>query len=75
MKRYLDAGSITVISMTFILFVLALFTKGMTHDLLLEAGVLLVSVKLIMMAYRTGTYYQSILGELKDIKEALNKKI
>ncbi|MDY0098978.1 MAG: hypothetical protein RBR81_07225 [Bacteroidales bacterium] len=75
MKRYLDAGSITVISMTFILFVLALFTKGMTHDLLLEAGVLLVSVKLIMMAYRTGTYYQSILGELKDIKEALSKKI
>lgn len=74
MKRYLDAGSITVIGMTFILFGLALFTKGMTHDILLEAGVLLVSVKLIMMAYRTGTYYQSILGELKDIKEALNKK-
>ena len=68
MKRYLDAGSITVISMTFILFVLALFTKGMTHDLLLEAGVLLVSVKLIMMAYRTGTYYQSISGSLRILR-------
>lgn len=75
MKRYLDAGSITVISITFILFVLALFTKGMTHDILLEAGVLLVSVKLILMAYRTGMYYHNILKELNDIKESLNKNI
>jgi hypothetical protein len=27
------------------LFILALLTKGFTHDLLLEAGVLLVSIK------------------------------
>ena len=30
-----------------------LFLKGFTHDLLLEAGVFLVSVKLILMSYRS----------------------
>jgi len=40
---------------TFVLFAVALFAKGFTHDLLLEAGVLLVSVKLILMAYRNTT--------------------
>jgi hypothetical protein len=48
-KRF-DPGSLLVIVITFILFVAALFTKGFTHDLLLEAGVFLVSVKLIIMS-------------------------
>ncbi len=43
--------SLLVIAITFVLFVLALFTKGFTHDLLLEAAVFLVSVKLIMLSY------------------------
>jgi len=37
----------------------ALFTKGFTHDILLEAGVLLVSVKLIIMAYKNSVYIES----------------
>ena len=73
MKKYFDIGSIIVITITFLLFVVALFTKGFTHDILLEAGILLISVKLIMMAYRTTTYYTNILDELKNIKESLNK--
>lgn len=52
LKKYFDVGTLIVIIVTFILFVAALFTKGMTHDLLLEAGVFLVSVKLILMSYR-----------------------
>ena len=43
--------SLVVIGVTFVLFVMALFTKGLTHDILLEAAIFLVSVKLIMMAY------------------------
>lgn len=73
MKKYFDFGSISVITITFLLFTVALFTQGITHDLLLEAGVLLVSIKLIIMAYRTTVYYENILRELKSIKESLNK--
>ncbi len=45
-----DPWSIVVIVLTVGLFILAAFLKGFTHELLLEAGVFLVSVKLIMMA-------------------------
>ena len=38
--------------MTLVLFVNALFTTGLKHDLLLKDGVFLVSVKLIQMAYK-----------------------
>jgi len=38
-------------SVTFVLFVAALLVKGFTHDLFLETGVLLVSVKLILNTY------------------------
>jgi hypothetical protein len=53
MRKFLkpiDIASQLVIVTTFVLFVVALFIKGFGHGLLLEAGVLLVSVKLIMMA-------------------------
>jgi hypothetical protein len=46
----LDLGSRLVIVVTFVLFGAALFVNGFGHDLLLEAGVFLVSVKLIIMA-------------------------
>ena len=51
-KKHFDLGLLIVIGVTFILFVSALFTKGFTHDILLEAAVFLVSVKLIIMAYK-----------------------
>lgn len=50
-KRF-DPWSIVVIALTLALFILALFIKGLTHELLLEAGVFLVSVKLIMMSHK-----------------------
>ena len=69
MKEHLDLGSIVVILITLVLFIAALFYKGFTHDLLLEAGVFLVSVKLIMVAYRNNKYAKTILRELRDIKQ------
>ena len=72
--KYFDAGSIVVIAITFVLFAMALFFTGLTHDLLLEAGVFLVSVKLIIMAYKAGVTSESIHNELREIKNLLNDK-
>ena len=71
MKGHLDSWSLIVIVMTFILFILALFIKGLTHDLLLEAGVFLVSVKLIIMAYKNSVTSKQLLNELEAIKKNL----
>jgi len=59
MKKHFDVGSMMVIIVTFILFTMALFAKGFTHDLLLEAGVFLVSVKLILIAYNNSVHVKS----------------
>ena len=67
------ADSLLVIAITFVLFVLALFTKGFTHDLLLEAAVFLVSVKLIMLSYISASATRSIDEKLDKIySEILN---
>ena len=71
--KHFDKGSIIVIVITFILFTAALFTKGLTHDLLLEGGVFLVSVKLIMMAYKNKLNYMDVKKDLTEIKELLGK--
>jgi hypothetical protein len=42
-----DPWSAVVIALTLLLFLVSIFVKGFTHELLLEAGVLMVSIKLI----------------------------
>ncbi len=74
MKKYLPFADTSVIVITIVLFVIALFTKGFTHDLLLEVGVLLVSIKIILMNYKNISANKSILKELKDIKESLSEQ-
>jgi hypothetical protein len=71
MKGHFDIGSIVVIVITFVLFAVALFVKGFTHDLLLEIGVFLVSVKLIMMAYKNSVNGRQIRDELREIKRLI----
>ena len=71
MKEYLSITDLVVIIATIILFVMALFIKGLTHDILLEAGVLLVSIKIIMMNYKNIISNQKIIKELDEIKQAL----
>lgn len=71
MNKHLDAGSLAVIIITMMLFIVALFTKGMTQDLLLEAGVFLVSLKLIIMAYKNSVYIKNLQRELSEIKNLL----
>lgn len=74
MREHFDAGSLVIIVVTFGLFGLALFAKGLTHDLLLEAGVLLVSVKLIVMAYKNSVAARDLSKELHDIKDMIQKR-
>ena len=73
MSKHFDASSVAVIVITLGLFVAALFTKGLTHDLLLEAGVFLVSVKLILMAYKNSVASKNLQKELEGIKKALER--
>ncbi len=74
MRKHLDTGSIAVIIVTFVLFVLALFAKGFTHDLFLEVGVFLVSVKLIMMAYKNSVFIKGLENQLREIKLILKDR-
>ena len=74
MMRYFDPGTIIVIVITVLLFTVALFVKGFTNALLLEAGVLLVSIKLIMMTYRNGLNYRDLKKELNEIRRLLEDK-
>ena len=52
LRKHFDPWSIVVVVLTFVLFLVALFVKGLTHDLLLETGVFLISIKLILMSHK-----------------------
>jgi len=69
--RHLDPASWLVLLVTLVLFVVALFVKGLGHDLLLEAGVFLVSVKLILMMYRASVSSRHVAEDLAAIRDAL----
>jgi hypothetical protein len=71
MFRSSDPWALIVIVLSFGLFLLALILKGFTHDLLLEAGVFLVSVKLILMAKKNTETENRVERHLTEIKELL----
>jgi hypothetical protein len=72
-RRYFDAGSLLVIFITFALFATALYVTGLTHDLLLEAGVFLVSVKLIVMSYKNAVSSDRLHNELLEIRSLIQQ--
>lgn len=71
MKKNFDLANFITIALTFILFVIALFVTGFTKGLLLEAGVLLVSIKIILMAAATRDTNKEIIKKLNEINEKL----
>jgi hypothetical protein len=71
-RNHFDPWSLVVITLTLALFLIALFAKGLTHDLFLEAGVFLVSVKLILLGYRNNASNGSIQQKLDEIYSALH---
>ena len=74
MPKHFDFWSIVVIALTLILFVMALLIKGLTHDLLLEAGVFLVSVKLILMSHKNGVLAIETEKRLDQIYDLLRRQ-
>ena len=73
LQHYLDTVSIITIFITLILFLAALYFTGLTHDILLEAGVFLVSVKLIIMSFQNKQSSDNTLKEIKEIHKVLQK--
>ena len=67
----LDIGSYITVGITLVLFVVALLVKGFTHDVLLEGGVFLVSVKLIIMGYKNGMATREVRTELQLMRRLL----
>ncbi|MGA7559859.1 MAG: hypothetical protein WCF61_19250 [Terriglobales bacterium] len=66
-----DPWTNVVILMTVGLFGLSLAVKGFTHDLFLEAGVFLVSVKLILMTGKNAASEERMERHLDQIKDLL----
>jgi hypothetical protein len=69
-----DPWAIVTIVLSCGLFALAVFLKGFTHELLLEAGVFLVSMKLILMAKKNAETENRLEQHLTQIKELLAGK-
>jgi len=74
--KRIDLANTVVIILTFLLFASALFVKGFTHDLFLEIGIFLVSVKLIIATYHIRVATDEISkkldknqDEIKEIKQ------
>jgi hypothetical protein len=72
-SEFIDFWSALVIALTVILFALALFLHGFTHDLLLEGGVLLVSAKLVIMSYKNGILWKQLDHDIHEIKTSLDR--
>ncbi len=74
MSKHFDTGSWAIIVITFVLFAVSLVVKGLTRELLLELAVFLVSVKLIVMAYKNSKTSKEVMEELREIKEMLEEQ-
>ena len=70
-KEHIDKGSLLIAGITLVLFIAALFVKGMTHDILLETGVFLVSVKLIIATYKLSLLTRKIEKKIDDQTDIL----
>jgi hypothetical protein len=74
MNRHIDIGSFIIALVTLALFVASLFIKGLTHDLFLESGVFLVSVKIIVMAHKNSVAVGHLDEKLDTLLAAFAKK-
>ncbi len=69
--KSIDLWSGLVILLTVGLFGLSLAVKGITHELFLESGVFLVSVKLILMAGKNAASEERMEKNLNQIRALL----
>ena len=69
--KHIDFWSTATIVVTLILFVVALFENGFTHDVLLEAAVFLVSVKLVLASLKAQLASEELHARLDAIHALL----
>jgi hypothetical protein len=74
MNKYMDRGSFIVAVITLVLFLAALFSKGISHDIFLETGVFLISVKIIIMANRNSVDVNHLDKKIDAVLAILSKK-
>lgn len=74
MRKHMDAPTTIVAALTLAMFVAALFVKGFTHDLFLEAAVFLVSVKVFMMIHDNRIAVSRLEEKLDAVLSALRKE-
>ncbi len=73
MSKHLDRSTQITLGVTLVLFVVALFEKGFTHDLLLEAAVFLVSAKLVLLSYKASVNNDVLAGQLAEMSTSLTR--
>ncbi len=73
MSKHLDRSTQITLGVTLVLFVVALFEKGFTHDLLLEAAVFLVSAKLVLLSYKASVNNDVLADQLADMSRSLTR--
>ncbi len=73
LNKHIDAGSMIVAAITLVLFLTALVLKGLSHEILLEAGVFLISVKLMMMVYKHSVSTEEVKRQLAKIAASLER--
>ncbi len=71
--RHIDTASYVVVAITLVLFIVAAIEKGLTRELLLEAGVFLVSVKLILLSAKSNLAAEQMMGRLDAIQVAVER--
>ena len=73
MSKHLDRNTQITLGITLVLFIVALFEKGFTHELLLEAAVFLVSAKLVLLAYKASVNNDVLAGQLAEMSRSLTR--
>jgi hypothetical protein len=74
---HFDPSSLVVIFLTLALFLLALFMKGFTQEVLLETAVFLVSVKIILLSHTNSVSAKKTderLARIQDILQAIENR-
>ncbi|MGZ3651197.1 MAG: hypothetical protein ACXVB9_22350 [Bdellovibrionota bacterium] len=73
-QKLLNLASSLTLVITFVLFVAAAVLHGLSSELLLEAGVFLVSVKLVLSTQKSEIAVEEMRAQLDSIERKLDAR-
>jgi len=73
LKENIDLFTFLVASITLVLFVVALFTKELLHDIIIEAAIFLISMKLILSMYKQSVISKRLEKRIMDIDSKIDE--